>query len=80
MVKRKKEELLRSMKLGHVPKSAVVGEDLAVAEENADLVAVDVEVAAALKHMNSSIENSENFKLCSFESLLHPVRHVQNLV
>ncbi len=49
------------MKLGHVPKSAVVGEDLAVAEENADLV--DVEVAAALKHMNSAIENSENFKL-----------------
>jgi benzoyl-CoA reductase/2-hydroxyglutaryl-CoA dehydratase subunit BcrC/BadD/HgdB len=63
MVKRKKEELLRSMKLGRVPKSAVVGEDLAVAEENADLVEVDVEVAAALKHMNSAIENSENFKL-----------------
>jgi hypothetical protein len=36
------------MKLGHFPKSAVVGEDLAVTEENADLV--DVEVAAALKH------------------------------
>ncbi len=36
-----------------------------MAEENADLVEVDVEVAAALKHMNSAIENSENFKLCS---------------
>jgi hypothetical protein len=57
MVKRKKEELLRSMKLGHVPKSAVVGEDLAVAEENADLMEVDVEVAAAPKHMNIAIVN-----------------------
>jgi hypothetical protein len=36
-----------------------------VAEEKVDLVEVDVEVAAALKHMNSAIENSENFKLCS---------------
>jgi hypothetical protein len=73
MVKRKKEELLRSTKLGHVPKSAVV-------EENAGLVEMDVEVAAALKHLNSALENSESFKLCSFEGLLQPVRHVQNLV
>ncbi len=51
-----------------------------MAEETTDLVEVDVEVAAALKHMNSAIENSENFKLCSFESLLHPVGHVQSFL
>jgi hypothetical protein len=80
MVKRKKEELLLSMKPGHAPKSAVAGEDLAVAEENGDLVEVDVEAAAALEHMNIAIENSESFKLCSFESLPQPVRHCQDLV
>ncbi len=60
------------MKLGHVPKSALVGEDLAVAGKKGDLVEMDVGVADVFKHMNIGIENSE--------SLLQPVRHVQKLV
>ncbi len=54
------------MKLGHVPKSAVVGEDLAVA------ALVEVDAAVALKQLYSAIEN--------FESLLPPVRHVHKFV
>ena len=67
---RKKEEFLRSVKLDHVPKNATAGEDLAGTEKNGDLVEADIEIAAALKHMNIAIENSESFKSCSFESLL----------
>jgi hypothetical protein len=48
MVKRKMEERLRSMKLGHPPKSAV-------AEENAILVEADA--ADVFKHMNSKRKN-----------------------
>ena|GEM_PF-2931322 len=55
MVKKKMEELLGSMKPGHVPKSTVVGEDLVVAEENGDLVELDVEVAAT----NRNLEKEE---------------------
>ena len=62
------EEILRSMKLGHVPKSGVVREDLAVAEvavaeANADKVVVAMQADAAIKHINGQIEESANFEL-----------------